>query len=674
MLLRPLGPRPTQVVRPHRKRATHKVLPDKIPFPILPGMRLGFCAALVSIGLLSFAEVDAAAASATLGPLPYRAITLERGFWRDRLEICRQNTLPHSWHYLAWELRALEKANGREVVGELNGTWGEANLHKFLETVGYALAFRADPALQARTESVIRLLAGAQQPDGYLHAFVTNSKKQPWDPDFLDGSHDGYVLGHLIQAALAWQAGTGETNLLQIACRAADQAYQHFLGPNGQPGFCGHAGLEMALIELHRVVPKPEYLDLAKAFIEWRGRQKVTPFSETPRAYFQDAVPLREQKTLEGHAVRAVFFATGVADVALATGDADYRLAANRFWDSTARRRMTVVGSVGPRKEHEAFGEDYELPNDGYYESCAACGLADFAERMFQLEKRAEAADVLERVLYNAVLHGLSLDGTNSYYMNPLSDRDNLRYNSWVCCPPNLSRTLFKVPRYAFATDAQEVFVNLYLAGTGEIAVAGGHVRLTVSTAYPWDGNVRLTITPDIPRAFALNLRLPSWCPAAHLTLNGTTVDPLPKTDSGYLRLAREWATNDQLNLCLEMPVTRLEAHPNLRDCSGKIALQRGPLVYAFESLDNQGTATVELPAHPRFEVEHRPDLLGGVTVIRVFGPDSRPHVAIPFYALANRGKAAQEVWVRQAGFTPSTQWWLGELYRPYQPELPKKP
>jgi DUF1680 family protein len=315
---------------------------------------------------------------------------------------------------MGWELRALQKANGQEVQGELNGTWGEANLYKFLETIGHSLSMHPDPDLERRVDSVIELLAGAQQSDGYLHAFVTNSKKLPWDPDFLDGSHDGYVLGHLIEAALAYSEATGKQRLLDIAEKAANQAWHHFLGPQGRPGFCGHAELEMALVELYRVRPNPHYLELAEAFVEWRGRGKVKPFSDTPRAYFQDGAPLRQQRTLDGHAVRALFFASGVADLAIETAGADYRLAANRFWDSTARRRMNIAGGTGPRKEHEAFGEDYELPSHGYYESCAACGLADFAHRMFMLEGQAEAIDVLERVLYNAVLHGISLDGTNS--------------------------------------------------------------------------------------------------------------------------------------------------------------------------------------------------------------------------------------------------------------------
>ncbi len=608
-------------------------------------------------------------ATTTLTPLPMKSVQIADDFWTPKLRIYRERTIPFSWNYMGWNLRALHAAAGDKVEGDLNGTWDEANLHKFLETIALSLGAFPDAALEKRADQVIALLGRAQRSDGYLHAHVTNAKKLPWDPGFLDGSHDGYVLGHLIEAAIEYQASTGKRSFLDIAMRAADQAHQHFLGTNGQPGFCGHAELEMALVELYRVTGERRYLELAKAFIEWRGRGKVKPAGPTPRAYFQDAGPLREQATLEGHAVRAIFFATGVADVALESGDADYRLAANRFWDSTARRRMAITGSTGPRQEHEAFGEDYELPDDGYYESCAACGLADFAQRMFLLERRAEYADVLERVLYNAVLHGISLDGTNSYYQNPLTDRDRPRYNSWVCCPPNLSRTLFQIGRYACAVGGRDVFVNLFVGGTVALPWPDDPVKLAIFTGYPWDGAVKFTVEAARPQRFALNLRWPGWCRKLTLKLNGQTVTPLPRTDAGYLRLDREWRHGDEVELVFDMPVQRLEAHPNIRTAAGKVALQRGPMVYGLEGLDNGGEARFELGTDPKFSTERRPDFLGGVVVIHGTSADGRPFLAVPFYALANRTKSSQEVWAKQRGLKASNEWWEGRLYREVMPE-----
>lgn len=618
-------------------------------------------------GTLVAASGGAVRAGDPLHAPPVGRVKAQDTFWAPKFQVIRERTIPHSWHYMQWNERALRHAAGQKVNGDLNGTWDEANLFKFFETVAYALAMQRDAALERRVDELVALLARAQRPDGYVHVHVINAGKPPWDPKFLDGSHDGYVLGHLIEAAIEYHAATGKTNLLNIALRAADQAYEHFLGPRGQPGFCGHAELEMALVELYRLTRQPRHLELARAFVEWRGQGKVQPAGPTPRAYFQDHLPLREQRTLEGHAVRAIFFATGVADLALETHEPDYRLAASRFWDCVTMRRMAVTGAIGPRAEHEALGEDYELPHAGYYESCAACGLVDFAHRMFLLERHAEAVDVLERVLYNAVLHGLGLSGTNSYYQNPLSDRNRPRYNSWVCCPPNLSRTLLQAGRYAYAHTSAEVYVNLYLGGTVSLPLAAGPLNLEVQTDYPWSGTVRLTMQPERPMRAALHLRWPGWCRQMTVKLNGATLEPLPARVRGYVRLDREWRAGEVVELELAMPVERMVAHPNVLACRGQVALQRGPLVYGFEGLDNEGQPLVELGEDPRFQIEHRPQWLGGVIVIRGVRADGRPFLAIPFYALANRQPSSQEVWAIQRDLRLNDSWWEGRLYRPLQ-------
>jgi len=477
----------------------------------------------------------------------------------------------------------------------------------------------------------------------------------------------------MIEAAIEYHAATGKGDFLEIACKAADEACDHFLGPNAQPGFCGHAELEMALVELHRVTRNPRYLELSRAFVEWRGRGMVRPAGPTPRAYFQDGVPLRAQRTLDGHAVRAVFFATGVADLAIETGDGDYRLAAHRFWDSTTLRRMAITGGIGPRQEHEAFGEDYELPSDGYYESCAACGLADFAHRLFLLERRSESVDVLERVLYNAVLHGISLDGVTTYYCNPLSDRDHSRDNCWVCCPPNLSRTLLQIGRYAYARTDRSLYVNLFVGGTVRVPFPSGEMVLRVETDYPWDGKVRLGVEGTPPGRFALRIRKPGWSDRAEILLNGAAGN-VPPDDSGYWTFDREWKQGDSISLALDMPVQRMTAHPNVAACRGKVALQRGPLVYGFEGLDNDGKADIALGAGPRLTAVHQPEFLGGVTVIRGVAATGEPIQAVPFFAMANRGNSTQEVWVEQENLAVTGEWWLGSLYRPMREKQLSEP
>jgi len=590
-----------------------------------------------------------------VSPVPVRNVRIEGGFWGPKMRVYKERTIPHSWNYMGYDIRSLKKAAGEKTEGPFNNTWGEANLYKFIETVAHSLGMFPDPELEKRVDEIVDLIGRSQRTNGYAHVFIINEHKPEWDPEFLDGSHDGYVLGHLIEAAIEYRANTGKGALLEIACKAADEAYDHFLGPKGVRGFCGHAELEMALVELSRATGRTKYVELARAFVEWRGRHVVKPYSGTPRAYFQDEVPLRQQRNLDGHAVRATFFATGVADVALATGDADYRLAANRFWDSTAHRRMTITGSTGPRKEHEAFGEDYELPNDGYYESCAACGLLDFAQRMFLLEGQTESSDVLERVLYNAVLHGMALSGTNS---------NHPRYNSWVCCPPNLSRTLFQVGRYAYATGERDVFVNLYVAGTVQAPLAKGAVGLKVETEYPWDGRVKIAVASGSVSKFAVNLRWPGWCELATLKLNGNEVVPVRRSDRGYIRVDREWREGDTLEFDMEMPVLRVEAHPLIKDCAGKVALQRGPLVYGFEGLDNPGQPAPVLSEDPQFQVEARSEWLGGVSVVSGKTAEGRRFVAVPFYTFANREKTTQEVWTTQRNWKAGDAWWEGQLYR----------
>ena len=597
-------------------------------------------------------------------PVPVRNVQLEGGFWGPKMRIYKDRTIPHSWKYMGYDIRSLRKAAGEKTDGPFNNTWGEANLYKFLETIAHSLGMFPDANLEKQVDEIVDLIGRAQRCNGYSHVFIINEHKPDWDPDFLDGSHDGYVLGHLIEAAIEYQANTGKRALLDIACKAADEAYEHFLGPKGVPGFCGHAELEMALVELSRATGRTKYIELARAFVEWRGRGMVKPYGATPRAYFQDAVPLRQQMNLDGHAVRATFFATGVADLALATGESDYRLAANRFWDSVTHRRMTITGSTGPRQEHEAFGEDYELPNNGYYESCAACGLLDFSQRMFLLEGGSDSGDVLERVLYNAVMHGISLDGTNSYYQNPLSDTNKPRYNSWVCCPPNLSRTVFQVGRYAYAAGGEDIYFNLYVAGSVQAPLKDGSVRLKVETEYPWGGRVKIGVTPGNAKRFAVNLRWPGWCETATLTINGEAMIPLRKTDRGYIRLQREWHDNDVIEFNMDMPVHLMEAHPLIKDCVGKVAIQRGPLIYGFEGLDNQGKAALELADRTQFTLEDRPDLLGGIRVITGRDANGKPILAVPFYAMANREKTVQEVWTVQRGLKPSDAWWEGRLYR----------
>lgn len=657
--------------RSHSSSVTDRLVRDEVRRTNVNGLLVAAAAVGFSLGAPPAGAQEARPQPPT--PLALKGARVQDPFWTERLTVLREKTIPHSWTFMQHEIRALKRASGVREEGDLNGTWGEANLWKFVETCAHALAQHPDPALEKSVDEVIAMAAAAQRPDGYVHAYMINNAKEPWGVESLAGAHDGYVLGHLIEAAIEYHAATGKRTLLDVAVKAALQAHERFLGPRGRPGFCGHAELEMALVELHRAAPDRRFLDLARAFVEWKGRGLGGGTDDRQRAYQQDHLPIRQQTSLEGHAVRAVFFATGVADLAIQTGDPDYRLASHRFWDSAARRRMTVTGSVGPRRDDEAFGGDYELPDDGYYESCAACGMADFAHRMLLLEGRAEFADVLERILYNGVLHGLSLDGTSSYYQNPLSDRDNPRYNSWVCCPPNLSRTVLQVSRYAYAWGRRDVYAHLFVGGQFDVPLPSGVLRKEVRSEMPWAGRVTYRFPNGAARPFRLHVRIPAWCAEPSLRLNGRRLEPLPRAENGYAVVERAWAKEDELTLTLPMPILRIEAHPNLRGSRGKVALQRGPLIYAFEGLDNGGSAPVRLGVDPALRVEQRADLLGGLTVMAGTTAEGRPLTAIPFYALANRQKSSQEVWAVQEGL-PEDPWWQGKLYRPVAGDATGRP
>ncbi len=599
-----------------------------------------------------------------LKPVPITAVKIEDSFWSPKLAVCRQSTVPHSWKYIEGNIKTLKKIAGLGTEPGRTGLWTEANLHKFIETIAYSLALQPDPILEKRLDEIVTILAAAQRPDGYIHAHVIINNLKPWGN--LYHQHDGYVAGHLYEAAVALFQVTGKTTLLDVACRSADQACRHFLD-QGNPGFPGHAEMELALVQLYRATGKKRYLHLAQTFIERRGKHGAHDCPRFACNYFQDHLPIRQQKEITGHAVRAVFFASGVADVALETAEADMLGAAKRLWNSATKRKMYITGSVGASRKHEAFSDDYVLPNNGYCESCAACGLADFAHRMLMLQADAQCADVLERVLYNAILHGISLDGKSFYYRNPLTDRDHPRGNNWCCCPPNLSRTILKVGSYIYARSQTEIYVNLYIAGTAKIPLPGNTVTLTQQTQYPWAGKVKILVSPRSEGRFSINLRIPGWCQKTQLKINGVEVEHFP-IRKGYAHLQRKWNSKDVIELDFQMPVQLFEAHPNVTQNRGLVAIQRGPIVYGIEGLDNNENLDITLAIDPQFRIEHLPDFLGGVTVVKGKSDQARSFLANPFYALANRKNSSQRVWLPQAGKKETHAGCEDKLYRALAP------
>lgn len=430
--------------------------------------------------------------------------------------------------------------------------------------------------------------------------------------------------------------------------------------------FPGHAEIELALVRLARATGTEQYTNLARFFVEDRGHGSAQGF---PAFYFQDHVPFIEQTEIRGHAVRALFFASGVAEVALQTGRTDYVAAARALYRSAAHRKLYITGGAGASHNMEAFADDYDLPNTGYTESCANCAMADLAWRLLLLGENG-AGDVLETCLYNHVLHGIALDGRTYYYRNPLRDHHHPRGNNWCCCPPTLMRSVLQFPKYSYATSGDCLDINLYGQTEATVDLKGGRVKVVQETDFPWDGKVGITFTPEGSFPFMCRLRIPAWCDRYTLTLNGKPLaDIIARGD--HVSIQRTWQPGDRVVLNLNMPVQRYAAHPGIKDNKGRVAIRRGPIIYSLESCDNpdiKEPGNVALPNHPAFKVVHDDHLLGGVTTIQCKDSAGRTLTLIPFYAVANRNPGKDDwrcVWLKQDGMAAAEDW--GEdLYKIY--------
>lgn len=635
--------------------------------------------------------------------VPLSHVTIEGGFWGARQEVNRTVSLPVEYQRC--------EETGRFAVFDLDwkpGDWYhphhfyDSDVAKWIEASAYALASHPDPDLEAKVDAIIERIASAQQPDGYLNTYYTiMAPDQRWSN--LRDMHELYCAGHLIEAAVAYAEATGKTMLLDTMRRYADYIDSVF-GPNeGQlRGYPGHEEIELALVKLYRATGEQRYLDLARFFIDERGRQphyfdiEARRRGEEPgqahyghdHRYNQSHQPVRRQSTAEGHAVRAMYLYSGMADVAYETGDDELAAACRRLWDNMTGRRMYVTGGIGSSARGERFTVDYDLPNDiAYAETCAAIGVVLFAQRMFLLDGDARYIDVLERALYNGVLSGVSLAGDTFFYANPLSvdpaqyaARPDLfrggvvapRRQAWFdcsCCPMNEARLLASLGAYIYATEGDALYVNLYAPGRAQAHLPSGSVTLLQETEYPWDGRVRLTWECRGPMLVRLALRIPGWCRHADVTLNGQAWNGPRLLNKGYLEIERTWSPGDVVSLELTMPVERVYSRPEVRANAGRVALQRGPLVYALESCDNgPNLDALMLPRDAALEAHREPDLLGGVVIVAADGlraaaeggPNElyprRPTrtraarlTAVPYYAWANRAPGEMLVWMREA-------------------------
>lgn len=627
-------------------------------------------------------------------PVPAHRVHFADGFWSPRLETNRTATIPVSFQ-LCEDTGRVE--NFRVAAGKSDKQWvgefgfNDSDVYKVIEGASYSLMMRPDPKLDAYLDQLIALVADAQEDDGYLYtAWTARDRKAGKQICCMPGekrwvaekdSHELYNLGHMYEAAVAhWQA-TGKTSLLDVAKKSADLLVREF-GPGKLEIPPGHEEVEIGLVKLYRATGKPEYFDLAKFFVDLRG----VPSDDRPKLwgeYSQDDKPVREQDAAVGHSVRAMYFYAGATDIAAITGEPTLKAAMDNLWNDVVDTQLYLTGGIGATGEGERFGHRYELPNvTAYNETCAGIALCFWAHRMFLLDGEAKYIDVLERTLYNNVLAGVALDGREFFYPNPLASKGDYARSKWfpcACCPTNICRLIPSVPGYAYGTRGNELFVNLFVAGTADIELADGKVRVAQETNYPWDGDVKIKIEPSqAGQKFAMRIRIPGWAQnqvvpsdlysfldkrpdeKPQLKLNGESIDTTPNATGYAVIEERKWQPGDSITLELPMPVRRVVANEKVAADRGRVAIERGPLVYCVEGADVDGGKVLGLilPDNATLTSEFRKDLLGNVEVItgeaQQFEPkkqaesaatNSIAFTAIPYYAWAHRGKREMIVW-----------------------------
>ena len=614
-------------------------------------------------------------------PAPFTAVCFTDRFWLPRLETNRQVTIPYDFEKCE-ETGRID--NFAKAAGLMEGPhegifFNDSDVFKVVEGAAYSLSLHPDPELEGYLDDLIKKVAGAQENDGYLYTARTI------DPEAVDSeqeglerwsnlrvSHELYNVGHLYEAAVAYHQATGKRTLLDVALRNAELIDSVF-GPDKIRDVPGHQEIEIGLVKLYRMTGERRYLELAKFFLDQRGqpdRGNLQTNFDLP-GYMQDHRPVTEQREAVGHAVRAAYMYSGMADVAALTGDEAYIAALDTLWQNVVSRRMYITGGIGSRHHGEAFGEDFELPNaKAYAETCAAIANAMWNHRMFLLHGDGKYLDVLERTLYNGFLSGVSLQGNTFFYANPLSSDGAWAFNVRVgavrspwfdcsCCPTNVVRLLPSLPGYTYAHQDDRLFVNLYIGGNATIPLAR-EVKLTQETSYPWSGAVKLTIDPSEPTEFALHLRIPGWArnepvpsdlyryldrPDAPVTLRVNGEPVAVESNRGFAVVRRNWRSGDTVELDLPLPVRRVMSHENIEDNRGRVAVERGPLVYCAEGIDNGGAALdLTLPDDAPLVVERDEGLLGGMTKICSGGV-----TLIPYYAWSHRGAGEMNVWLARA-------------------------
>ncbi|GCF16164.1 hypothetical protein Harman_40990 [Haloarcula mannanilytica] len=633
-------------------------------------------------------------------PMAIESVQIADDFWRHWREVNREKTIEYQYQQLqeSGTLENFRRASAGEKGGH-NGMWfQDSDAYKWIEAASYVLANHHDPELDRRVDNVIDLIAAAQSADGYLNTyFALEEPEKRWTN--LNMLHELYCAGHLIEAAVAHYRATGTETLLDVAIDFADHIDRIF--GDEVEGVPGHQEIELALMKLAEVTDEPRYRDLARYFVDLRGHddrlawefenieqiagydpedsddgiagQAAGVFLEDGSyngSYAQAHAPLREQEAVEGHSVRAMYYFAGATDIAAETGDDDLLQHLDLLWRNMTEKRMYVTGGIGSQHAGERFTTDYDLPNEtAYAETCAAIGSIFWNQRLFEETGEAKYADLIERQLYNAMLVGMSLDGTEFFYDNVLEsdgDHDREGWFECACCPPNIARLLASLEQYLYAVDDDGLYVNQYVSGTARPTIDGTTATLTQTADFPWEGTVEIDVEAMEATDFAIRLRVPEWCTEVTVSVNGNPI--AVDAEAGYVTIERIW-DDDRITAEFEMDVQVLEAHPNVEADIGRVALQRGPLVYCLEGVDNERPLyQYAIDPETDFEVTHHEELLDGVVTLEgtatVPSKDdwdgelyrsadetdetTAPITAVPYYAWNNRGPNPMRVWIRE--------------------------
>jgi uncharacterized protein len=612
-------------------------------------------------------------------PVPFTAVRVEDGFWSPRMETNRLTTVWYDFQKCEETGRIDNFAKaGKLMPGPFRGTpFDDSDVYKVVEGAAYTLALHPDSKLDQYLDALIAKMAAAQEPDGYLYTARTIDPKcrvdffGPTRWSNLRSSHELYNLGHLYEAAVAHYQATGKRSLLNVATKSADFICRTFgPGTNQLHEPPGHEEIEIGLVKLFRATGERKYLEQAKYFCAIRGRADT---HKLRGPYQQDEKPILEQTEAVGHSVRAGYFYTGVADVAALTGDTAYMQAIDRIWGNVVSKKIHLTGGIGASPNGEAFGANYDLPNaSAYLETCAAIANALWNERMFLMHGDAKYLDVLERVIYNGFLSGVAMSGDRFFYPNPLESDGKEKFNMgscerapWFgcsCCPVNDVRFIPEIASFIYATRGKDLFVNLFIGGSAQLAVDGTPVEVKQVTQYPWDGKVTVTLQPKKSKKFTLNVRVPGWVrnqplpsdlyryedgltPNITFAVNGKTLTP--KQDKGFAQITRSWKPGDTVTVQMDMPVRRVVAHPEVKADRDRFALERGPLVYCAEGADNGGKVLDKVFAGKvAFQTQTRPELFGGVVTVKMVPEGSADALTcIPYYAWCHRGANEMRVW-----------------------------